>query len=311
MLAWANGCFVIVLEDELVAGLWLHDKQVGRSTKVEQPNLISGGDGARADRDVASGHLCHSDPNEGDQVNGGVRVVWLDDVHCAGGNDAEPGLGTNEGAVGVTWHKVGIPERCPIIGKNGIVSTLQYLSRHDVAVYRAVPAVIVCRAKERLIDGSANELFSILSDCTLGVISAKNVVERVVLVLEPERVVELDIPDGAQNGGLACVVKVGDGALDYRARFSRVFELPGEEGIPTIVTLWWRHVELEGVIEGRSSEARCQGGHTRLTPPLIRSERLARRWHFKESAPGIQQIPERAIEGRLNEQAVSSGGVAD
>lgn len=100
---------------------------------------------------VARGHLRHSNPNESTSSMGGSSLAWLGD-HGASGGDSEPGLEINHCTGGITQPEVGVVSRGAIIGKNDIVSAFKYLASQDVVFDGAVPAIIVRRAKERLIN---------------------------------------------------------------------------------------------------------------------------------------------------------------
>ena len=116
VLPWPNGGLVVVLEDDFIAILRLQEECVRRSTEVEHSNLISCIDLPQLFSNLASGHLRHSDPDEGSQLEVKSRV-WLDDVHGASGCDAEPGLRTNQGTVRITWYEIRIVGGAPLSGR--------------------------------------------------------------------------------------------------------------------------------------------------------------------------------------------------
>jgi hypothetical protein len=312
VLAWPNRVLVDVLEDNFVACLRLQEQRVSGSTKVERSNWVSRIDIPQRFSNLASGHLPHSDPDESNPLEVNL-FVRLDDVHGAGGDDAEPGLRTNQGTVRITWFEICIIRGGAIIGESCIVTAVKVVARHDFSCDGAVPTVIVLGTEERLINRSAFEILCEWSQRTR-LFATEYVVERVILLLEPEGVMNLDIPSDTQDGGLAGIVDecaILCGGLDG-AHFI-ILEFSSKEAIPRVVFRIVGMIDLVGLIKCLSAEARLQDGESLFVEPpiFIGVKRLGRIFRLQVLPPGIQQIFDRFVEIRVREQDVSSGGVTD
>jgi len=159
------------LEAELADGARAEDQAVRAATEPEVAEFLALGQvvaGCDVGGEQAGRDLRHPDGNERQQPND--RVVGVDDDNGSGGDVREVGLR------GRLLLRVG-----PVGVALGVVGPVDEVGPQDRPSDGAVPAVVVRRAEERLVDGAADELRD-------GRVVAEQVLQRVRLVLDPEPV---------------------------------------------------------------------------------------------------------------------------
>jgi len=174
------------LEAELADGARAEDQAVRAATEPEVAEFLALGQvvaGCDVGGEQAGRDLRHPDGNERQQPKD--RVVGVDDDNGSGGDVREVGLR------GRLLLRVG-----PVGVALGVVGPVDEVGPQDRPSDGAVPAVVVRRAEERLVDGAADELRD-------GRVVAEQVLQRVRLVLDPEPVAALDVGAQVVRGGLA------------------------------------------------------------------------------------------------------------
>lgn len=144
LAAWCNGLVIDMFEAYL--HLRTEDKHMGRSTEVEHADLLAFDHRVTVvDTERTSRHFGHANPDEAYRADG---LDCLNEDQSASGRNGKPGLGTNEGTVGIARFEVVVALRGSFVRQHNIVRAFHSIGFLNPTVDRAAPAMVVLRTKE-------------------------------------------------------------------------------------------------------------------------------------------------------------------